>query len=206
MTSRPRVVAAVLAAGGSRRLGRPKQQVRLGAATLLDIAVEAALGSGCERVLVVLGAAREEIEPSLAGRPVEVVPNPGWEEGIASSIRAAVGRVRTLSPAPDGLLISACDQPKLTAEVLDSLRRVFDPPERTVAACLYAGHPGIPALFEKSHFDELLALREDRGARGVLERHRSHLGLVPWEDGAVDVDTPEDLERLDGGATRNPPL
>jgi molybdenum cofactor cytidylyltransferase len=187
-------VAVVLAAGGSRRFGGPKQLAVIDGATLLHRAITAALSSRCDGTAVVLGADRGRIEPALAGMPVEIVSNPGWEEGMASSIRAGVEAVRRDQPPVEALLLMTCDQPRISASVIDSLLEAAERKGISLAACEYAGGPGVPALFCREHFPELLELQGDRGARAVLRRHAGRIALVPWRDGVLDIDTPEDLE------------
>lgn len=187
-------VAVVLAAGGSRRFGSPKQLAVIEGATLLHRAVTAALSSRCDGVAVVLGAGAGRIEPVLEGMPVRVIPNTGWEEGMASSIRTAVRAVMRWKPPAEAVLLMTCDQPLLSGMVLDSLLAAREREGTSLAACEYAGGPGVPALFARAHFPELLDLRGDRGARAVLERHAGNLARVPWSDGEIDIDRPDDLE------------
>lgn len=187
-------VAVVLAAGGSRRFGSPKQLAVIDGATLLHHAVTAALSSRCDRIVAVVGSHREQVEAALADLPVEVIPNPGWEEGMASSIRAAVEAVRDDEPPVEALLLMTCDQPRISASVIDSLLEACQREGVTLAACEYAGGPGVPALFGREYFPELLELQGDRGARAVLRRHAGRVAVVPWRDGVLDIDTPEDLE------------
>ena len=194
------VSCILLAAGASRRLGQPKQLVRLGGETLLERSVRLALLAGCERVFVVLGAQAERIRAEMDGEiaahsEVTLLVNEQWEQGIASSIRAGAARLRQDGSA-SGALLMACDQPFLTVEHLRLLLAAFaERGEREIAASLYGDTLGIPAVFPRSRFTDLLALRGDRGARHLL-RQEPQLVTVACAAAALDVDTPEDLARL----------
>src|ERR1700722_15477383 len=130
------VAAVVLAAGGSSRLGEPKQLVRLGEENLLERAVRVAREVGCWPVVVVLGASAEVIRSQCSLGDARVLVNEGWEEGMASSIRLGVGALSGV----DGCVVMTCDQPAVTVEHLSRLT-VGD----EVKASRYAGRNGIPA-------------------------------------------------------------
>lgn len=180
--------AVVLAAGGSRRLGRPKQLVPWRGRPLVRRVARAALAAGCEPVVVVVGARAADVRATLDGLPVEIVVNPHWRRGLAGSIRAGIRRVARRGVTAAALLV--CDQPRLTPAVLRRLIASHAGPPSGTAACAYAGTVGVPAIFPRSRFPELLALRGDRGAHRLLDgRTRS----VRWAGGAVDVDRPDDL-------------
>jgi molybdenum cofactor cytidylyltransferase len=153
-------VAIVLAAGFSRRLGRPKQEVVFRGETLLARATRIA-GEVADDVVVVT---REN--------------NPDAEEGMASSIRVGVG----MSDPDARLLILLCDQPLVTADHLRSLVAVDAP----IVASGYSGIAGVPAIFAPSFVPELLTLRGDRGARAIIAKHGAV--VVPFADAAFDVD------------------
>lgn len=180
-----RAVAAVLAAGGSSRLGRPKQLLQFRGQSLLRHAVQIALGAGCDETIVIVppGEFRSELE----GLDVAIVENPAWTEGISSSIRAAAD-----SAPGSRLLITLCDQPLLTSRHLEQLLSV----SAQIVATGYNGIAGVPAVFAPEMHDELRALRGDRGARSVIERHRDVAKVVTCEDAAIDVDCEEDVWAL----------
>ena len=161
-----RVVAIVLAAGFSRRLGRPKQDVVFEGETLLARATRIAREVADDVVVVT----REN--------------NPDAEEGMASSIRAGVSLA-----GPDArMLITLCDQPLVTAAHLRALIAVDAP----IVATGYAGIAGVPAVFAPELAPDLLALRGDRGARSVIEQHGAR--VVFFEDAAIDIDAKSDIE------------
>jgi molybdenum cofactor cytidylyltransferase len=191
------IAAIVLAAGASRRLGRPKQLVTYRGAPLLRAIVVEARASACDRVLVVLGANAEPIRPALAGLDVTVLTNDGWSEGIASSVRCGVRH------AWDGddraAILLTCDQPELRAAHLDALIAAHRAGARVVAS-RYAGVLGVPALFDASLFPDLMVLEGDVGARTVI-RDAAPAAAVEWPEGAEDVDTPEDLARASGAVS-----
>jgi CTP:molybdopterin cytidylyltransferase MocA len=193
-----RVAAVLLAAGGSRRFGRPKQLAKIAGTSLVRRAAEAALGAGCEPLFVVLGAHAGEVGAELAGLAAERVANPAHAEGIASSIRAGVAAAGAATPSCDGALLLLVDQPRVDAALLGRLLGGFRQGGGVrPVACAYAGRVGVPAVFPRSLFGELAALRGDRGARSVLEARRAELLEVPFPEGAIDLDTPEDLARID---------
>ena len=184
-----RIAAIVLAAGGSRRMGAPKMLADLGGRPLVRHAVDAALASRVDEVWVVTGPANSEVRLALSDRDVYVVHNPAWAAGLAGSIRAGL----EACSGADAVIVILGDQPALTPAILDALIDAHGQ-GRPLAACVYEnGAVGPPALFARAHFPALLSLEGDRGAHALLRD--SDPRLVPFPAGALDVDTPEDLER-----------
>jgi CTP:molybdopterin cytidylyltransferase MocA len=191
------VAAIVLAAGASRRLGQPKQLLMLDGETLLARSVRLANEAGAAPVLVVLGANSELIGSAIPAGSATVVMNENWEQGIASSIHAGL---KALDPAESdvgGVLILACDQPRLSAEHLRELiQSLAGQRETSIVASAYAGVHGIPAVFPREAFPHLLALSGDKGARALLMQPPCPLIALAFEGGEVDIDRPDDLEQL----------
>jgi len=180
------VWALVLAAGGSQRLGRPKQLLTWRGETLVRRAARAALGSGCDGVAVVLGAEEDAVREALAGLPVRVARNPGWEEGLASSIRAGVALAR--AEGAWAVLLTLADQPLVGAELLGRLVAAHRRGHSRVA-CRYAGGLGVPALLGgPGDLAALGQLRGDRGARALLRDATPPPLAIPFEDAALDID------------------
>ena len=187
-----RIGCALLAAGGSTRLGRPKQLVSIGGKPLVLHVFEQLQAAACDCYAAVLGSSAEAVSEALGTAPCAHLNNPAWAEGIASSIRVAVGWAR--AEQCTGLVLAACDQPKLTAAHVRALCDVHARHAATVASG-YAGTCGIPALFDASWYTRLEALHGDRGA-GALLRTDASVIVVPWPEGAVDIDTPGDVSVL----------
>jgi molybdenum cofactor cytidylyltransferase len=180
------VAAVVLAAGGSKRLGEPKQLVRLGPETLLERAVRVAWESGCSPVVVVLGAYHARVlGNSMLGDVVTVI-NDQWEQGMASSIRLGVRTLGSVAKEAEGVLLMTCDQPAVTVKHLLHLML-----KNEVKASHYMGKNGVPAFFPAEYFDNLMELKGDAGAGWLLAAAR----YEELENGELDVDTIEDLAR-----------
>jgi CTP:molybdopterin cytidylyltransferase MocA len=179
-----RVAAAILAAGTSRRLGRPKQLLPFRGTTLLRAVAAEVCAAACDHVFVVVGAHATAVAQTVADLPVTIVLNAKWSEGIAASIRLATQRAR--DTRSDALALIACDQPQLSRMHVDRLiamhRQTGQP-----AASGYAGLAGIPAVFGAREFAALASLIGDTGARHLLAR--SNAIAVEWPEGACDVDT-----------------
>ena len=193
---------AILAAGPGTRFGGVKPLVRLrGEPVLHELVANAAFITG-QSVSVVLGAHAREIAPSLRQRAISVSLNRGWEEGIASSVRTAV---TTAPPGSAALLLMLADQVAITADDLRRLHASWRRHPILIAAALYQGAPGLPAIFPRWAFTDLLALRGERDPRLVLRRNIDRVVRVPMSNAGVDLDTPEDLLRLDPAQTGGEP-
>jgi molybdenum cofactor cytidylyltransferase len=190
------VAAVVLAAGASTRLGKPKQLIEIEGESLLRRTARLALEAGCAPVFVVLGHDVEQMREELDGLDATAVLNERWEEGMGSSLRRGMDSVREMDVLPAGVLLLVCDQPKLTGEQLRRLLARHTTDQKPITASEYAGRVGVPAVFGRELFPELLAVEGDRGARDVIRRHADALSTVSWPEGALDVDGPDDLEAL----------
>jgi molybdenum cofactor cytidylyltransferase len=190
-----RIGVILLAAGGSSRMGRPKQLLMYEGEALIRRAARAAIGSGCAPIVVVLGAAAEPTREALDGLQVVIEVNEDWSRGMGSSLRCGVRRLLQDAPDVAAAIITLCDQPHVTADVLRSLAEAHAITAMPAAiACSYAGTFGPPCLFAASRFDELLRLPDGHGAKAVLAAAGADLHLIPFPQGAIDFDTPADLK------------
>jgi len=191
------VAAVVLAAGASRRLGQPKQLLMHGNETLLERAIRLARESGASPVVVVLGAHIHIIRASIPFKNAVSVVNNHWEQGISTSIHAGLRTLEETAPDATGVLLLSCDQPRLTAAHLRALIQSFTTQgAAAIAASSYAGVLGVPAVFPRAVFPDLLALRGDTGARALLAEPSCPLQTVDFAGGEVDIDLPADLDEL----------
>ena len=186
--------AVVLAAGASTRFGSAKQLVRVGGRPLLHTAVTRAAEVTGNALIVVLGSGAAQLAPLLKHSPGSVVVNQDWREGLASSIRAGVAR---LPAACSAVLLLLADQAAVTADDLRRLAGSWRKQPEHMAAALYDGLCGAPAIFPRSCFHALSELRGDSGARALLMRNPDRVVRVPMPSAAIDVDTPEDLLALE---------
>jgi molybdenum cofactor cytidylyltransferase len=190
----------VLAAGGSRRLGRPKQLLELRGSTLLGCTLDTARRVGFDQLLVTVGASADEVRAAVDLRGVEVVDNPVHEEGCSSSIVAAL---RVVDPASDGVVLLLGDQPDvLPADVEAVIGAGASSP---IAVCRYRNGIGHPFWFDRSVFTDLAQLHGDKGVWRLLESGRHEVAeVVVDREAPLDVDTADDYRRL-LAAERRPP-
>ncbi len=191
----------LLAAGASRRMGRPKQLLPIGNQPLLRRVVEGSIAFGAIPTIVVLGSHADEIKPSLVGLPVHVVVNDGWEEGMGSSIRVGMEAVLKLAPETAGIIIALGDQPDFSATHLQRLVAKHWETGCSIVASRHGTHLMPPVFFSATHFPALAALRGYAGAKDLLETMASEVAVVVTE-GFGDLDTPADyadyLKRREG--------
>lgn len=164
--------------------------------TLVQRAIRVAHEAGASPVFVVLGAHRDAIGAGIGGTVAKVVVNEDWRDGMATSISAGVGVMEGESPDAAGVLLMLCDQPSVTVEHLRKMMQEFFAGGNAAVASVYAGKRGTPAVFPRGAFADLLALRGDKGARGLLGDPARRVIEIPLEGGEVDIDRPEDLEHL----------
>jgi molybdenum cofactor cytidylyltransferase len=190
------VGAIILAAGGSSRFGQPKQLLAFRGFSLVRRAVDAAAEAGCRRIAVVAGDERDLIETELRETPAFVIHNPKWERGLGTSIQAGLQHLRSALPQMEAVVLLTCDQPFVEARTISALMTMRADSDKPIVASRYANALGVPALFDRSCFEALLALPDDSGAKALIEARGSAVAEIAFEQGAIDIDTPADFERL----------
>jgi CTP:molybdopterin cytidylyltransferase MocA len=187
--------AIILAAGGSTRMGYPKQLIEHEGEALVRRAAVAALEAGGKPVLVVVGASSEEVAECLEGlHGVEILHNERWESGLASSLSEGLGAL-SANRAIDGALVMVVDQPLVEVDALRKLIAAFDETHRIVASA-YDDIVGVPVVIGSEHFAALMNLRGDEGAGRWLRARLADVTQIDVASASVDIDTPEDAERL----------
>jgi molybdenum cofactor cytidylyltransferase len=188
----PFVTGLVLAAGGSSRLGQPKQLLPYGAATLLDHVLDTARACRFDQLVCVIGGAAGEIRSTVGFDGVEVVENPDFGEGCSSSIAAALGAV---DERCDVLVLMLGDQPGVTPGSVERLLAGRD--DAPIAACGYADGRGHPLAFSRRLFPELESLHGDKAVWKLLDRYAGEAAHVPV-DGPIprDIDTWDDYAQI----------
>ncbi|MFE3517603.1 NTP transferase domain-containing protein [Streptomyces sp. NPDC059166] len=194
----PVIAGVLLAAGGGRRLGgRPKALLEHRGRPLVEHAVRTLREGGCGPVHVVLGAAADDVRAAADLSGSEVTVNPGWEEGMGSSLRAGLASLG--GSGADAALVLLVDQPGIGAEAVARVRAAWRS-RASLAAASYGGERGHPVLFGADRWADIAAdAVGDRGARAYLRTHRDAITLVECSDvaEAYDIDTAADLTRLE---------
>ncbi len=194
----PKVAAIVLAAGSSRRMGGPnKLTATIDGRPIVRIAVEAALASRAEPVIVVTGHRSTEVEAALGGLEVRFVHNPDHAGGLSTSLQRGI---ESLAPETDGAVVVLADMPRVDAATIDRLIAAFDPgADALIVVPTFEGKRGNPVLWSRRLFADLLAVEGDTGGRHLIGANRD--AVVEVEVGpavAIDVDTPEGLAAAGG--------
>ncbi|HTQ63785.1 MAG TPA: nucleotidyltransferase family protein [Puia sp.] len=186
----------LLAAGSSNRLGQPKQLLVYNGKTLLEHTLQAATGSAFEHIFIVLGSDSDEMVSLIGKSKVQVVQNEDWTEGIASSIRCGLSSLLSKFPSVSAAAFMVCDQPFVSASLLDELLGNRDGKKPVIVACSYENTMGVPALFSSHFFPELIQLKGQEGAKKIIMQHIDIVETIPFPEGNVDIDTMDDYKRL----------
>ena len=185
-----------MAAGASTRLGQPKQLLSWHENNLLQQMIETAQQVVDGLLVVVLGANADQLKPVVDNTGADIVYNAGWQEGIASSIRAGLTALTRKEPGIGRVIFMACDQPFVSASLLSELIAVQDQAGKKIVASRYADTTGIPAIFDKSIFPVLLELQGDTGAKKIIQQYEHEVETIPFPKGEIDIDTQRDYELL----------
>jgi molybdenum cofactor cytidylyltransferase len=185
--------AIVLAAGESRRLGRPKQLLRFEGSTLIERAIRQAKAICDGRVTVVVGAHRDQILPLVEAVDVNVAINSEWATGMSSSLRAGIESLPAHSAAA---MLTLCDHPLVTVAQLTQLAEAWASDPDRAAASAYNGTIGVPAIVPRRLYPNLLSLSGDAGAKLVLMQELRRLITLAIPEASLDVDTEETASEL----------
>jgi len=191
------IAIVILAAGASKRMGKPKQLLKWGDDTLINHTIKTAIKLNTKELIVVLGAHSELMKNNIDSSEMTILNNLNWEKGLGTSIACAIDYLQNSKPKVDAVLIILCDQPLITSNFLKSIVSKFQPNKQQIIATSYGkGKQGVPALFHKVYFNELITLSDDQGAKDLLKKHQTQVEtlLPPTEN--MDLDTIEDYTNL----------
>ena len=179
-------------------MGYNKLSFVINGKTILRHSVDAAINSKAESIVVVTGANREENETFIKDLDVNFVHNYSWEKGIGGSVKCGLNHLIQESTALDAVLISVCDQPYLTSEIFDQLINAYLHSDKKIIASLYQDSLGVPVLYDKSLFQNLLKIPDEHGAKKYIvdKAEKDMLDTIPFPKGEIDIDTIEDIKKI----------
>ncbi|MEJ1238903.1 nucleotidyltransferase family protein [Chryseolinea sp. T2] len=194
--SHPDTVTILLAAGSSSRMGQSKQLLDVKGVPLLRHSVHTALSAGTSRIVVVLGANEPSHREVIRDLPVDIVVNHYWQSGMGSSIKTALHYIIREHAEAKAVLMMVCDQPKVTSKHLHALVNEYFRSGKKIVASSYANAVGVPAVFGRSFFSNMLMLKDDEGARKIIAQFSELSTTLPFPDGALDLDTMDDYTKF----------
>jgi molybdenum cofactor cytidylyltransferase len=189
----------ILAAGNSSRLGKPKQLLEYKGKPLLQHTIDIAREVNQGLVFTVVGANSDLVQEKINFHDSYVFIHSRWEEGMGSSISFGISSLVKMFSYVKGAVLMVCDQPFISAELLHNLIEAHEEERRNIIASGYSHTLGTPVFFHKSHFKELMQLKGQEGAKKIIYKHEPEVSVVSFPEGAIDIDTVEDYERLQTG-------
>jgi len=193
--SQKMISGILLAAGESRRMGQPKLLLPWGNTTILEKVVDTYRKAKISELIVVVGANQESLKEILISKPVIMVENPYYQEGMSTSIRKGV---EAASNQAEGYLIGLGDQPLITPDIINSLITVFSNEQTGIAICSHKKKKGHPVIFARKFRQALCNLTGDTGGRTIIRQHGAEVRYVDIGSEAIfiDIDTPDDYQKL----------
>ena len=190
------ISAILLAAGESKRMGRPKQLLEWRGKTLLQHSLESLCNSAADEIILVLGHEADRIRRTLSALPIKIVINPDYRQGMASSLRHGL---LAMDRSSEAFLVLLADQPGIGPEIINRLISAFRQadPRGGIVRPVYRGRPGHPVLIGTQYLQEALQLRGDVGARRIPMNHPGDILEIAVDQDAVlkDLDTPEEYQK-----------
>lgn len=186
----------ILAAGASTRMGTPKQLLLFQGRSLLRYIAEEAIASCCDPVVVVLGSQAERIKLEVDALALHIVENQQWTEGMGTSILTGMTALTAINQDLDAVVIILCDQPFVSHRLLNQLVEAYRATQSPIIASAYANILGVPALFDRSLFTELMTMNANIGAKFLINQHTKRVFQVSFPKGAIDLDTPAQYQQL----------
>lgn len=190
------IAFVLLAAGSSSRLGRAKQLLTWKGKSLLEHRLEQSEGLDLSFRLLVYGARKSTIEGHLVGLKIPLVYNPDWANGMGSSIQTGVQEALSLEPDLEAVLLCLVDQPLVNQAHFASLIELHKAHPTSIIAASYQNVLGVPAIFPKAFFPDLMTLQEQAGAKKIIKKYQNQVIPFPCPEAAFDIDTEADYTHL----------
>ena len=191
------ISAILLAAGQSKRMGQLKQLMPFGQSTIVEQAVDNLVGSAVDEVIVVVGYKAEDVIKAIAAKPIKLVINPDYEQGMSTSIIAGLNLVHS---GVQGVMLALGDQPLVDSQTINRLIDEFRDHDKGIAIPTYQGKRGHPIIFAIKYKEELLELKGDVGGRQIIKDHPDDIleVAVSSESIIADFDTTGDYQSYVG--------
>lgn len=186
----------ILAAGASVRMGKPKQLLEYNGKTLLLHTIQEAVDSVCFPIVTVLGSTADILKVEIKNSDVKMAENIEWKNGMSSSIKVGLQKLLDSDDQINGVLIMVCDQPLVSVEIINQIVETHQKSDSLIVASRYRDTLGVPALFSRRLFSELLNMENVGGAKNLIEKFKDQTSAVNFPDGEFDIDTPEDYRKL----------
>ena len=190
------IAVLVLAAGKSSRMNGIKQLEKINNQTLLDITLEKAKQLSKQHVFCVLGANSDKIKSELKSKDVIFLENKNFENGLSSSIVCGINHFKKEQLNFDGVFILLADQPAIEVSYLESLIYLFDKNTTKIIASNYGKQLGVPAIFSRKYFSELLLIKGDKGAKDFIIARNDEVISAKKLTNLIDIDTQDDLQKF----------
>ena len=186
------IIAVVLSAGESSRMGRPKALLPIEGQKFIERIIRVIGQSRVGRTVVVLGHHADELRGQIEHLPIQIVVNPDYQRGQLSSLQVAIRHIKN-DDRCDGMLVHLVDHPFIDVPLVDVLIETFYETKKLVVVPRHKGKRGHPVIFSRDLFEELLNAPIDQGAKAVVNAHREETLEIEWQDQGItlDIDTPE---------------
>jgi molybdenum cofactor cytidylyltransferase len=197
MPKKSKIAVLIMAAGGSTRMGSPKQLLKWKDSNLLEHTISKAIQLKVSEIIVVLGANSEEIISKLDRNKIRILVNHDWELGLGSSISEGVKFIQKSYPDISALLIMLSDQPLIEQEHFINMIRLFEHNTKKIIVTEYNDDKqGVPALFDNFYFKDLCELKADYGAKHLFKKYSKGIHEIVNKNASFDIDTLEQYEKL----------
>lgn len=191
-----KIAVVVLAAGNAKRLGQSKQLLPWGNSTLLGNVVRNVLAAGAHKFFVVLGAYSNEIIEKINLSEVTVLINENWQQGLGSSMASAITEIDNKYSEVNAVLLVLADQPFISSIHLNAMIKLHLTEKESIIITRKEDYMGVPVLFPRKFFTELMLLSNDEGAKQIINRNKDWVKEVVSKDDTADIDTFEVYEAL----------